>query len=698
MRKFIFLILLITMPFSVRATSVIDSLKRELAQTSVSTDSLDILYNIFDLSDANGQKEYFGIIFNLAKRLGNDAACNDMIRNYTEGYTGTEEELTRLIGLAEELTPSTDRSETLTMLHIRRAAAIARKTSPIERRELLHHTLQSYTNATVDNVYRKVELLFSVCVILGSDTKGSLLSEYYDQLRELVRTLPPSSSSALRRAFFEQAARAYTYNFDYVKAVAADKMLLSLLNRQERKHWSEGRKYFNLNFNRYDTYRRLLSNSVALTNDEIESYYNAIKEIAAHDKAISDDLEDNERVYIYYNMAIHNYSVALPIIKRQLKNNPIARYRRYYLKAAIEASRALNDKETLMEASLAYNDILDELLNNKNSERYRELEIVYSVTDLKSKNAELEVEKRETAIRNGRIAIIAIIVAMLLLAVFFILLLGGYRKSRLLTEELHKSNQLLTAERDTLKTTQDELIKARDEAKTADKQKTEFLYNMTHEVTAPLNAITEYTQLLMESLDDSKRQYMSKYCDIVSLNVDLMQTLVNDVLDIAAADKSQIVVKRKPYSLKMICAVSLDSVKNRLAKGVELIFENEKDQDRTIITDGPRVEQVLINLLTNAAKFTEEGSITLRYDYDIRTKRIIFSVTDTGIGIPRGKEEFIFGRFAKLSKFTQGMGLGLSICRMLADMLGAKVYVDAGYRKGAKFKFAIPTDSSEIKK
>jgi signal transduction histidine kinase len=351
-----------------------------------------------------------------------------------------------------------------------------------------------------------------------------------------------------------------------------------------------------------------------------------------------------------------------------------------------------------MEASLAYNDILDELLNNKNSERYRELEIVYSVTDLKSKNAELEVEKRETAIRNGRIAIIAIIVVMLLLAVFFILLLGGYRKSRLLTEELHKSNQLLTAERDTLKTTQDELIKARDEAKTADKQKTEFLYNMTHEVTAPLNAITEYTQLLMESLDESKRQYMTKYCDIVSLNVDLMQTLVNDVLDIAAADKSQIVVKRKPYSLKMICAVSLDSVKNRLAKGVELIFENENDQDRTIITDGPRVEQVLINLLTNAAKFTEEGSITLRYDYDIRTKRIIFSVTDTGIGIPRGKEEFIFGRFAKLSKFTQGMGLGLSICRMLADMLGAKVYVDAGYRKGAKFKFAIPTDSSEIKK
>jgi signal transduction histidine kinase len=686
------------MSFIVNATPTIDSLKRELSRTSVSADSLTILYNIYDLSEENQRQQYVNTIYDLAKRLGNDAVCNDMLRTYYSETDSSKVDFTRLIEKAERLTPSTDRSETLTLLKIRRVSILARKTSPIERRELLHHTLQLYTNAGVDNIYRKVELLFSVCNILGSDTKGSLLSEYYDQLRELIRTLPPSSSSALRRAFYEQAARAYTYNFDYVKAVAADKMLLSLLNRQERKHWVEGRKYFNYNFRRYDTYRRLLSNHVALTHDEIESYYTSIMDLAKQDSTIVEDLRNNERVYIYYNMAVHNYREALPILKRQLEKSTIVRYRRYFLKAAIEAARALNDNETLLQTSLEYNDVLDELLNSKNSERYRELEIVYSVTDLKSKNAELEVEKRETAIRNGRIAIVTIIIAMLVLATFFILLLGSYRKSRQLTKDLHTSNQMLTAERDALKTAQEELIKARDEAKVADNQKSEFIYNMTHEVTAPLNAITEYTQLLMDCLDEKKREYMSKYCDIVSLNVELMQTLVNDILDIAAADNSQIVVKRRPYSLKMICTVAIESIKNRVKPGVELVFENEKDQDRTIITDAPRVEQVLINLLNNAAKFTEEGSISLRYDYDVRTKRIIFSVTDTGIGIPRGKEDYIFTRFAKLSKFSQGMGLGLSICRLLADLLDGKVYVDAAYRKGAKFKFYINTEQLDSKK
>lgn len=698
MRKYIFLILLITMSFSARATLLIDSLRNELSRATESADSLSILYDLYDLSDADRRQPYADMIFDLAKRLGNDAACNDMLRNYDTNKMGSDIEITRLIEKGESLTPSTDRSETLTMLRIRRVAAMARKTSPIERRELLHHTLQLYADAGEDDVYRKVELLFSVCIILGSDTKGSLLSEYYDQLRELIRTLPPSSSSALRRAFYEQAARAYTYNFDFVKAVAADKMLLSLLNRQERKHWVEGRRYFNFNFRRYDTYRRLLSNHIALTHDEIESYYDAIKGLAAQDTAVAEDLRDNERAYIYYNMATHNYREALPILKRQLQKSNVARYRRYFLKATIEAARALNDRETLLESSLAYNEALDELLNSKNGERYRELEIIYSVTDLKSKNAELEVEKRETAIRNGRIAIVAIIVAMLVLTTFFVLLLGGYRKSRQLAKELHNSNQMLTSERDALKTAQEELIKARDDAKVADRQKSEFIYNMTHEVTAPLNAISEYTQLLMDSLDEDKRIYMSKYCNIVTLNVDLLQTLVNDVLDIAAADNSQIVVKRRPYSLKMICTVAIESIKKRVNQGVELKFENINDPDRTIITDAPRVEQVLINLLSNAAKFTEEGSISLRYDYDVRTKRIIFSVTDTGIGIPRGKEDYIFTRFVKLSKFSQGMGLGLSICRTLADLLEGKVYVDASYRKGAKFKFSIKTDLGDNKK
>jgi signal transduction histidine kinase len=135
--------------------------------------------------------------------------------------------------------------------------------------------------------------------------------------------------------------------------------------------------------------------------------------------------------------------------------------------------------------------------------------------------------------------------------------------------------------------------------------------------------------------------------------------------------------------------VACESIKKRVHPDVQLIFENADEPDWIVLTDATRVEQVLINLLSNAAKFTETGEIRLRYDVDVNRKRLTFSVTDTGIGVPRGREDEIFKRYVKLSKYSQGLGLGLPVCRLLADLLSGSVTIDKRYRQGARFVFTL---------
>ena len=143
-------------------------------------------------------------------------------------------------------------------------------------------------------------------------------------------------------------------------------------------------------------------------------------------------------------------------------------------------------------------------------------------------------------------------------------------------------------------------------------------------------------------------------------------------------------------SVLSICRFTIQSVSKHVAPGVSLVFDNDNDPDVIIRTDPRRLEQVLLNMLMNAAKFTESGKINMAYQLSDDKTKITFSVTDTGIGIPRGKEEVIFSRFEKLNSETQGNGLGLYICRLIADLLKGEIKVDADYRKGARFLFTIP--------
>ena len=143
-------------------------------------------------------------------------------------------------------------------------------------------------------------------------------------------------------------------------------------------------------------------------------------------------------------------------------------------------------------------------------------------------------------------------------------------------------------------------------------------------------------------------------------------------------------------SANELCRMSIETVRHRARPDVPILFTTNVDDKFMFSTDGMRMAQVIINFLTNAIKYTEEGNITVDCSFDPETKMLTVSVADTGCGIPKEKQQEIFERFAKLDSFHQGTGLGLNICHVISQRLGGKVGIDPEYDKGSRFFLTLP--------
>ncbi|GGJ86903.1 hypothetical protein GCM10007084_08100 [Parabacteroides faecis] len=226
-----------------------------------------------------------------------------------------------------------------------------------------------------------------------------------------------------------------------------------------------------------------------------------------------------------------------------------------------------------------------------------------------------------------------------------------------------------------------DLIKARE----ADKMKNAFIANMSHEIRTPLNAIVGFSRLITETDNDSEQQ---EYLTIIDNNSSLLLQLINDILDFAKIESGTLNYNISYVDLKDICHEVYVSQSLKMTSDVALLYNGDLLPSVRLQTDAQRVEQVLLNLLSNAIKCTNQGFISLSYKLEDGFVRV--SVTDTGIGIAREKQNAIFDRFVKLDEFRQGTGLGLSICKMIIEKLGGEIGVESEQGKGSCFWFTLP--------
>lgn len=254
--------------------------------------------------------------------------------------------------------------------------------------------------------------------------------------------------------------------------------------------------------------------------------------------------------------------------------------------------------------------------------------------------------------------------------------------------QLEQDDKVLLTVRDITrqKKVQEELEVAKQAAELAGEQKSAFLANMSHEIRTPLNAIVGFAGLLATATEEDRNSYV----EIIKGNTHMLLQLVNDILDMSKIEAGTLEFIYTDVDVNQIMRELEGVFRLRLEEAdspVRIIFE-AKLPVCFIHTEKNRVSQVLSNFLSNAFKYTSEGSITL--GYEVREENMYFYVTDTGTGIQEDKVDKVFERFMKLDAKRQGTGLGLSISQTIIKKLGGDIGVVSEYGKGSTFWFTLP--------
>lgn len=359
-----------------------------------------------------------------------------------------------------------------------------------------------------------------------------------------------------------------------------------------------------------------------------------------------------------YTSAINELNKLVPDIEKRLDPARLA-------DLVTTKARIYQKQGSTHEATLLYQQIIelkDSLYALSYSRQVNTLRTIYKVNQI-----DLENQSQ----RNKQISTL-IIVSLILLVI--IILFALY---------IIRSNKLLEKSRE-------QLQKAKIQAENSAKSKSMILSNMSHEIRTPLNALTGFSAILTEEMIDNETRQQCN--DIIQQNSELLMKLINDVIDLSSLEFGKMQFNFKEYDAVKICRNVADTVDKVKQTGAQILFKTDLET-LVLDTDEARLQQVLLNLMINATKFTQEGQIAL--ELSLESEEVAyFTVTDTGCGIPPEKQKRIFERFEKLDELAQGTGLGLSICQLIINHIGGKIWIDSSYTTGSRFCFTHPIHRS----
>jgi len=436
-----------------------------------------------------------------------------------------------------------------------------------------------------------------------------------------------------------------------------------------------------------------------------------------------EDRGNYNKAFDYYNKSIKidneiDNSAGLGQTYNQL-GNLYVRLKQYnkaikYYNHSRNIVEPLNIFETIIENYKGLGDVYLEIKDYKNAiyfiNKYHSLkDSIFSKEMLKRQNnlqADFEIEKKEKEIKllnsekiirameinekqsqlREQKTLLYIAFGGIVLFIVFILLLFRQIKNR------NKANKLLNIQNKEIKENRLELIAAKEKAEESDRLKSAFLANMSHEIRTPMNGILGFTDLLSNPILSGNEK--EKYINIIKKSGDRMLNTVNDIIDVSKIDAGQVEITKFIVNINKEIETQYDFFKGEAStKGIRFNLINELPiQESFILTDKVKLNSILCNLIKNAIKYTDKGSIEI---YSGKKEAMFeFKIKDTGIGIPEDRIKSIFNRFEQAditdAHARQGSGLGLSITETYVKMLGGNIGVQSELGKGSTFYFTLP--------
>lgn len=336
------------------------------------------------------------------------------------------------------------------------------------------------------------------------------------------------------------------------------------------------------------------------------------------------------------------------------------------LELQIMIYKAQGNVKKALELSEELKHLTDSLQLKQHADYLAEVDAALGNTSLKLKTQELEKKQM-------RIMLFSLGVVLFLGVVIVVMLVIFLRKSRQMNSKLSRSNE--------------ELLVARNKALESDNLKTHFIQSISHEIRTPLNAVVGFSQLLTMADDEMSVEEKDELSHHILDSSNNLTRIVNNMLEISTLGASNVELNLEAIHVAHLCEHIIGLCMADVKPGVSLRYETSLSPDYVVESDAERISQILQNYISNAQKNTLEGEVVL--STELKDNQLYFYVTDTGCGIPEGMRENLFELFTKVDEFKAGVGLGLTICRMVALKLGGKVGFDSDYTDGARFWFAL---------
>lgn len=343
-----------------------------------------------------------------------------------------------------------------------------------------------------------------------------------------------------------------------------------------------------------------------------------------------------------------------------------------YLKAYIKTGHS---EQALQMAERVVNSI-DSIYTYEQLHNAAELAIMYETQE-----KEKQISEQQSMLKYQRY--IAVFIAILLILISFVIItLLRLRNAKKLSDknkELQQKNK--------------ELTNANARAEESSRMKTDFIQQISHEIRTPLNVLSGFTQVLTSTDSELSQEERKDINERITKNTNRIIELVNKMLELSDMHSKSIIERSDKMTTVHIATQAVEKSDIPNAKHVTFHLEYNPSVEKIIRTNFQAASRALALLLNNAVKFTKQGSIELSITLDTKNHMVVYTVTDTGIGIPPYEAEHIFEEFFQLDPYYEGTGIGLSVARSIALRLGGNIYLDTSYQGGARFIFTIPDEA-----